>query len=82
MQSRGAILGLGIIILIYFFLVQEKIKKKLITIFMIFILPLITWEAITFYKINKFNDSKLSYSKLTLISNPSFVLPSEKLVFK
>jgi oligosaccharide repeat unit polymerase len=65
MQSRGSILGLGIIILIYLFLVKEKIKKKIITIFMIFILPLITWEAIAFYKINKFNDTKLTNSKLT-----------------
>jgi len=32
---------------------------------MIFILPLITWEAIAFYKINKFNDTKLTNSKLT-----------------
>jgi len=73
MQSRGAILGLGIIILIYFFLVQEKIKKKLITIFMIFILPLITWEAITFYKINKFNDSKLANSNSNRIINKPIV---------
>ncbi len=56
MQSRGAILGLGLLILIYLFLVQKKIKEKLLIILMLFIFPLITWEAITFYKINKFND--------------------------
>jgi len=73
MQSRGSILGLGIIILIYLFLVKEKIKKKIITIFMIFILPLITWEAITFYKINKFNDSKLTNSNSNRIINKPIV---------
>ena len=63
MQSRGAILGLILIILIYLFLIREEIKKKIIMIFMIFILPLITWETIALYKIkNLVNDGSSSSS--------------------
>jgi hypothetical protein len=66
MQSRGAILGLILIILIYLFLIREEIKKKIIMIFMIFILPFITWETIALYKIkNLVNDGSSSqYNRL------------------
>jgi oligosaccharide repeat unit polymerase len=73
MQSRGAILGLGLLILMYFFLVQKKIKEKLIIIFMLFILPIITWEAITFYKINSTNNSKITNFNTNRIINKPVV---------
>jgi oligosaccharide repeat unit polymerase len=73
MQSRGSILGLGLLILMYFFLVQKKIKEKLIIIFMLFILPLITWEAITFYKINSTNNSKITNFNTNRIINKPVV---------
>jgi hypothetical protein len=70
MQSRGAILGLILIILIYLFLIREEIKKKIIMIFMIFILPLIIWETNKLYKIKNLVNDRSSSQYNRLVNRP------------
>jgi hypothetical protein len=73
MQSRGSFIGILLIALVYIFIINEKIIKKIFFIFFIFILPILTWETIKYQKIQNYNNNVFfyeSFSSNRILNNP------------
>jgi len=63
MQSRGSFIGIILVALIYIFIIKEKKIKKTISIFFIFLLPILVWETIRYHKIQSFMNRSLISEK-------------------
>jgi hypothetical protein len=62
MQTRGGLIGVGVLLSIYFFFIKDVLKNKIFIFLIIIVLPIFFWEIIKTYKINylekNFNSEK------------------------
>lgn len=82
MQSRGGLIGVGVLLSIYFFFIKDILKKKIFIFLIIIVLPIFFWEIIKTYKINNleknFNTDKienLSKEKINIIYDSRYIYP-------
>jgi hypothetical protein len=55
-QTRGGITGILIFIFYYFLFFREKFKEKIFNIFLIVLIPIMTFEGIIYFKKNFYNN--------------------------
>jgi hypothetical protein len=73
LQSRGVFIGWFTLLFYYFFYFDDKLSKKAITTLILFILPIISYESIKFYK---------SYDYLVIEDKKNYGLTNNNELYK